>query len=131
MDDFVNENAYNNQENEDQDHVGNHRNLHVHEDDRPMCDITNSHASFMPQGFYAQPANFEIKGSLLANLPNFAGLAHEDPNKHILGVYHTCSSMKPPHASMQEVLLRVFQFSLEGRAKEWLLNLPTHYANLT
>ena len=107
------------------------RGRHVHEDDRPMREFTQSYASFSPQGFYANSANFEIKGSLLAHLPKFTGLSHEDAHKHLLGLYHTCSSMKPPNASLEDVLLRVFQFSLEGKAKEWLLNLPTHYATLS
>ena len=97
-----------------------------------MRKFTNSHASFAPQGFYAIPDHFVIKGFLLANLPKFTSLPSEDAHKHILGLYHTCSSMKPPQASLNEVvLLRIFQFSLKGRAKDWLLNLFTHYATLT
>ena len=103
----------------------------LHDDDRPMREFTQSYASFAPQGFYANPANFEIKGSLLAHLPKFTGFPHEDAHTHLLGLYHTCSSMKPPNANLDDVLLRVFQFSLEGKAKEWLLNLPTHYATLS
>ena len=96
-----------------------------------MREFTQSYASFAPQGFYANPANFEIKGSLLAHLPKFTGFPHEDAHTHLLGLYHTCSSMKPPNANLDDVLLRVFQFSLEGKAKEWFLNLPTHYATLS
>ena len=103
----------------------------MHDDDRPMREFTQSYASFAPQGFYANPANFEIKGSLLAHLPKFTGFPHEDAHTHLLGLYNTCSSMKPPNANLDDVLLRVFQFSLEGKAKEWLLNLPTHYATLS
>ena len=116
-------------EQEDEHHFEGGRQLH--DDERPMREFTQSYASFAPQGFYANPANFEIKGSLLAHLPKFTGFPHEDAHTHLLGLYHTCSSMKPPNADLDDVLLRVFQFSLEGKAKEWLLNLPTHYATLS
>lgn len=72
-----------------------HRDAHIEDNDRPMREFISSHASFPPHGFYATPANFEIKGSLLANLPKFKGLSAEDAQKHILRLYHTCSSMKP------------------------------------
>ena len=79
----------------------------LNDDDRPMREFTQSYASFTPQGFYANPANFEIKGSLLAHLPKFTGFPHEDAHTHLLGLYHTCSPMKPPNADLDDVLLRV------------------------
>ena len=54
-------------EQEDEHHFEGGRQLHDY--DRPMREFTQSYASFAPQGFYANPANFEIKGSLLAHLP--------------------------------------------------------------
>ena len=79
-------------EQEDEHHFEGGRQLH--DDDRPMREFTQSYASFAPQGFYANPANFEIKGSLLAHLPKFTGFPHEDAHTHLLGLYHTCSSMR-------------------------------------
>ena len=117
--------------NEHERHEREHVENHDVEDNRTMEEINNACASFAPRGFYATPANFELKGDLLSHLPKFSGTAMDDAHKHLEALYSTCSFMKPRAAQLDDVLLRVFQFSLEGRAKEWLLNLPTHYATLS
>lgn len=117
---------HNNKNGHGEEHVENPpRNLQVDDDDdKPMRDITNSHASFYPRGFYATLANFEIKGSLLANLPKFAGLASENSHKHLMGLYHTCSSMKP-HTSTRMKCCSVFSnFLLRAKQRNGCLTFP-------
>ena len=40
-----------------------------------------------------------------------------------------CLSMKPAGARIEDVLWKVFHLSLEGKAKEWYMNLPLYVDN--
>ncbi|XP_028789044.1 uncharacterized protein LOC114745071 [Neltuma alba] len=107
------------------------RNNANEDDTRSIRDINNTAAHCTPKGFYANAANFEIKGSLISALPRFYGLAGNDAYQHLDTLYSVCSAMKPPEAKLEDMLMKVFHFSLEGGAKEWLHTLPQHYATLT
>ena len=73
--------------------------------------------------------NFELKGPLLSNLPKFNGLAGEDPHRHLNTMYIVCKSMKPRGTDLEEMCRLVFYFTLENKAKEWLMMLPHHNPN--
>ena len=68
--------------------------------------------------------SFELKSGLIHLLPNFHGLAGEDPYKHLKEFHVVCSSFKPQGVSEEHVKLRAFPFSLKDKAKSWLLDLP-------
>ena len=68
--------------------------------------------------------SFELKSGLIHLLPNFHGLAGEDPYKHLKEFYQVCSSFKPQGVSEEHVKLRAFPFSLKDKARSWLLDLP-------
>ena len=72
----------------------------------------------------AAGTTFELKGSLIHNLPKFNGLPTEDANLHIQQFVSVCSSLTPSNISEEQLKLRAFQFSLEGPAKTWFLQLP-------
>jgi hypothetical protein len=76
------------------------------------------------------PANnatrFELKPSLLNNLPCFKGLENDDPYDHVRTFLSICQFVKSPNVLIELVRLRLFPFSLHDRAKAWLHNMrPT------
>ena len=73
---------------------------------------------------------FELKFGLIHLLPKFHGLENEDPNKHLKEFHIVCSSMKPQGVSEEQIKLRAFPFSLEGKAKDWLFYLPSSSINV-
>ncbi|RDY09993.1 hypothetical protein CR513_05553, partial [Mucuna pruriens] len=56
---------------------------------------------------------YELKSGLIHLLPKFHGLAGEDPHKHL----------KEFHVAY--IKMKVFPFSLDGAAKDWLYLQPT------
>lgn len=74
----------------------------------------------------ADPANFDIKNFVLSGLRD--NLFNEntiiDPWAHLARFYETVSMSKLDGVSEDQVNLRLFGFSLIGRAKDWLLCLP-------
>ena len=78
---------------------------------------------------YPEPAatkegEFELKSGLLHQIPKFHGLSNEDPNKHLKSFQFVCVSMCPRNADINILKLKAFPFSLEDRAKSWLIDLP-------
>jgi len=71
---------------------------------------------------------FALTSGLLQMLNNrglFAGLASEDPHRHLQNVVFVCkSAMGTPNISMDAIGLRVFPLSLTGNAAVWLSELP-------
>ena len=66
-----------------------------------------------------QANNFELKSITLQLLQGiqFHGLAHEDPNAHILNVLEVCDTVKYNGVSDDAIRLRLFPFSLKDKAK--------------
>uniref|UniRef100_UPI0005C9165C uncharacterized protein LOC105353166 n=1 Tax=Fragaria vesca subsp. vesca TaxID=101020 RepID=UPI0005C9165C len=78
---------------------------------------------------YPEPAankegEFELKSGFLHQIPKFHGLSNEDPNKHLKSFQFVCVSMCPRNADINILKLKAFPFSLEDRAKSWLIDLP-------
>ena len=77
-----------------------------------------------------QPAvvaeNYEIKPNLLNLIQQnqFSGSAYEDAGMHLNTFTELCDMMRMPDVDPSAFKLRLFPFSLRGKAKEWLLALP-------
>ncbi|KAG9450565.1 hypothetical protein H6P81_010530 [Aristolochia fimbriata] len=74
-----------------------------------------------------QSNNFEFKPQLLLMLQThylFSGLANEDPNDHLERFLDLCATFKYNGMSDDAARLRLFKFTLGGRAKTWLNTLP-------
>ena len=74
-----------------------------------------------------QANNFELKASVIKMVQDnaqFEGLQDEDPTTHIRLFLELCDTFKFNGVSKDAVRLRLFPFSLRGRAKQWLGNLP-------
>ncbi|KAG9450268.1 hypothetical protein H6P81_010233 [Aristolochia fimbriata] len=74
-----------------------------------------------------QANNFDFKPQLLLMLEThyqFSGLANEDPNDHLERFLDLCATFKYNGVSDDAARLRLFKFTLGGRAKTWLKTLP-------
>ncbi|KAG9451568.1 hypothetical protein H6P81_011533 [Aristolochia fimbriata] len=70
---------------------------------------------------------FDFKPQLLVMLQThyqFSGLANEDPNDHLERFLDLCATFKYNGVSDDATRLRLFKFTLAGRAKTWLNTLP-------
>jgi len=65
---------------------------------------------------------FEMKPALLQliNSHQFFGLDHEDPHTLLYTFYKLCGSVGFTGNDEEALLLRLFTFSLTGKAKVWL-----------
>ena len=66
----------------------------------------------------------EMKTGLLQLLyaNPFAGLDHEDPYAHLIKFYELCGIVGAADDEEEMIFLRLFPFSLIGKAKDWFLN---------
>jgi hypothetical protein len=71
--------------------------------------------------------NFEIKTGLITMVQDssFCGKANEDASAHLQQFLELCSTFVIRGVSQDAIRLRLFSFSLLGRAKQWF------YANKT
>ncbi|RDX82299.1 hypothetical protein CR513_36935, partial [Mucuna pruriens] len=63
---------------------------------------------------------YELKSGLIHLLPKFHGLVGEDPHKHLKEFHVVCSTMRPQGITEDYIKMKVFPFSLDGAAKDWL-----------
>ena len=71
---------------------------------------------------YQGTDGFEIKTGLVNMVPTspFCGKASEDAHAHLQNFLEVSSLINPRGTTMDNVLLRLFPFSLRGKAKTWL-----------
>ncbi|RDX81100.1 hypothetical protein CR513_38267, partial [Mucuna pruriens] len=68
-----------------------------------------------------EPAqSYELKSSVIHLFPKFHGLAGEDPHKHLREFHVVCSMMRLQGIPEDHINMKVFPFSLDGAAKDWL-----------
>jgi hypothetical protein len=94
-----------------------------------LCDFTsNNNNDFIctPIAPLAPEANFyEIKPALL-NLvmkEQFSGVSIDDAAAHLNNFVKLCEMQKYKDVDVDIIKLKLFPFSLRGRAKDWLLSL--------
>ncbi|XP_054817828.1 uncharacterized protein LOC129317540 [Prosopis cineraria] len=88
--------------------------------------------TFRPSGLFLnlqEQNEYEIKPSLINALPKFHGLVGKDPNRHLQILERVCSTMKPPTANLENLMLKVFYFTLEDKAITWFNTLATRTIN--
>jgi hypothetical protein len=95
-----------------------------------LCDFTstkNNDFICTPIAPPAPEANFyEIKHALL-NLvmkEQFSGASSDDAAAHLNNFVELCEMQKYKDVDGDIIKLKLFLFSLRGRAKDWLLSLP-------
>ena len=123
------------EENRDDD-VGSTREGSIHPDAANMDNMLPSirdygHPSAVTPPVIRRPSiqanNFELKSITLQLLQGiqFHGLAHEDPNAHILNFLEVYDRVKYNGVSDDAIRLRLFPFSLKDKAKHWLISEPS------
>jgi len=69
--------------------------------------------------------DYELKPSLINMVQaiTFSGKKDEDASAHLQNFLETCSTINIKNISQDVVLLRLFLFSLEGKAKQWFYQI--------
>ena len=95
-----------------------------------LCDFTTTNNNDFLCTPIAPPATtaefFEIKPALL-NLvmrEQFSGVSSDDAAAHLNNFVELCEMQKYKDVDGDIIKLKLFPFSLRGRAKDWLLSLP-------
>jgi len=76
----------------------------------------------------ANPAAFDIKSTVLNGLRDkqFDGTKAMNPHEHLSRFAETCEFCVPPAIITDSLKkLRLFPFTLTGRARDWLLTIPS------
>ncbi|RDY10550.1 hypothetical protein CR513_04920, partial [Mucuna pruriens] len=66
------------------------------------------------------PKSYELQSGLIYLLPKFHDLAGEDSHKHLKEFHVVCSTMRSQGIPEDYIKMKVFPFSLDGAAKDWL-----------
>src|SRR3954468_497582 len=97
-----------------------------------LCDFTSTNNNDFICTPIAPPAPeaafYEIKPALL-NLvmkEQFSGISTEDAASHLNNFVELCEMQKYRDIDGHIIKLKLFPFSLRGRAKDWLLSLPSN-----
>jgi hypothetical protein len=100
-----------------------------------LCDYTNT----PNDQFIAKPIttpeitaeSYEVSPSLLNLITReqFGGSAVEDASMHLHDFIEICDMQKFKNVESNVLKLKLFPFSLRGKAKEWLHSLPTGSIN--
>ena len=95
-----------------------------------LCDFTSTNNNDFictPIAPTASKADFfEIKPALLTLVmkEQFSGVSTDDAAAHLNNFVELCDMQKYKEVEGDFVKLKLFPFSLRGRAKDWLLSLP-------
>src|SRR3954451_18065597 len=95
-----------------------------------LCDFTSTNNNDFICTPIAPPppevAFYEIKPALLNLImkEKFSGISTEDDASHLNNFVELCEMQKYRDIDSNIVKLKLFPFSLRGRAKDWLLSLP-------
>jgi hypothetical protein len=90
--------------------------------DKTICDFFAPSAANAATGpnVINGDANFELKPALITMVQAspFCGKAHEDANAHLQQFLEICSTFTINRVSQEALRLRLFPFSLLGKAKQ-------------
>ncbi|KAL3376537.1 hypothetical protein AABB24_003128, partial [Solanum stoloniferum] len=81
-------------------------------------------SAIVPPPILAADFNFLYLYEFLVNRVFLGGLPHEDPNLHIKNFLLVCALHRQKNVSDDAFRLRLFPFSLKGKARSWLDDLP-------
>ena len=91
---------------------------------KTICQFSAPSNSHIPIGLTNDQGTdgFEIKNGLvnMIQASPFCGKASEDAHAHLQNFLEVSSLINPRGTTMDNVLLRLFPFSLRGKAKTWL-----------
>jgi hypothetical protein len=88
-----------------------------------LCELFASVATRSHSCIVLPPTNathYDLKPHMIQMLPSFYGLDHENPYSHVKKFKNICATTKFQIFSKEVVHLRLFPFSLNDRAMEWL-----------
>src|SRR3954462_9966357 len=97
-----------------------------------LCDFTSTNNNDFLSTPIAAPASdatfYEIKPALLNFVmrEQFSGASSDDATAHLNNFVELCEMQKYKDVDGDIIKLKLFTFSLRGKAKEWLLSLPKH-----
>src|ERR1043165_6778362 len=99
-----------------------------------LCDFTSHNNSDFIYTFIAPPATSAPSYEIKPALPNLVikdqfSRAGEDAALHLNNFIELCDMQKYKEVDGDIVKLKLFPFSLRGRAKEWLQSLPMNSIN--
>ena len=100
-----------------------------------LCDFTNTPNDQFTSSPITSPEikadSFEVSPGLLNLIAKeqFGGSASEDASMHLHDFCEICDMQKFKNVENNIVKLKLFPFSLRGKAKEWLLSLPNASIN--
>ncbi|XP_057774478.1 uncharacterized protein LOC130993565 [Salvia miltiorrhiza] len=89
------------------------RELGRHRNNRPLCIV-------LP----AINGNAEIRPGFIQVLPKFGDLPGESAHKHLAEFDLVCSTLRPHDFTENNLRLLTFSHTLQGRARDWLFDLP-------
>ncbi|XP_057802483.1 uncharacterized protein LOC131017780 isoform X1 [Salvia miltiorrhiza] len=89
------------------------RELGRHRNNRPLCIV-------LP----AINGNAEIRPGFIQVLPKFGDLPGESAHKHLAEFDLVCSTLRPHGFTENNLRLLTFSHTLQGRARDWLFDLP-------
>jgi len=79
---------------------------------------------FLPENHVSFGIKISIQNGLKEN--QYDGRYTMSPHEHLSYFYETCQLCIPPlHVNEYQKKLRLFAFTLTGRAKDWLLSIPS------
>jgi len=89
--------------------------------DRTIDSLTAPNLELETRGVQcsALAATIRIKPGVIQLLPKFGGEPQENPIQYLKEFWDVCNLMKPADVSDDEMMLRVFSFSLKDKAKKW------------
>ncbi|CAM8903112.1 unnamed protein product [Rhodiola kirilowii] len=80
--------------------------------------LTGFQSPIAPSGVNAP--QFELKPALINMVRNNAFTGIENPNVHLTSFLELCETFKMNNVPKENIYLRLFPFSLTGKAKDWL-----------
>src|ERR1044071_3650453 len=100
---------------------------------RTLRELTNPDLTQQPLAITVPPleqgVTFELKSGVINLLPQFHGLAGEDPIMHLSEFHDICMCSKPSNMTEEQIKMRAFGFTLKDAARNWYYHLPAGTVN--